>query len=107
MSAKIDEPSCIVQCFSACSSLAQRKYGERVFSNPRISVVPISQSSDTLRERGCDCCDHSSCWSVLQQLQHETGSYNIGSEGSLILHMADPAFPIRYSSGELPSSLVP
>src|SRR5712664_279994 len=107
MSAKIDEPSCIVQCFSACSSLTKRKHGERVVSNPGISVVPISQSANTLRERGRDCCDHSSCRSVLQQLQHETGSYNIGSEWSLILHMANPAFPIRYSSGKLPSSLVP
>src|SRR6267143_1893670 len=107
MSAKIDEPSCIVQCFSACSSLAQREHGERVVSNPRISVVPISQSANTLRERGRDCCDHCSCRSVLQQLQYETGSYNVGSEGSLILHMANPAFPIRYSSGKLPSSLIP
>src|SRR6267378_3259679 len=107
MSAKIDEPSCIVQCFSACSSLAQRKHGERVVSNPRISVVPISQSANTLWERGCDCSDHSSCRGVLQQLQDETGSYNIGSEWSLILHMANPAFPIRYSSGKLPSCLVP
>src|SRR2546428_1087783 len=105
MPAKIDEPSCIVQGFSACSSLAQRKNRERVVPDPRIPIVPVSQSANTLGKRGRDCCDHSSRWSILQKLQNETGSHNIGPEGSLILHMPDPAFPIQQSSGKLLTSL--
>src|SRR6266849_8583819 len=106
MPTKIDEPSCIVQCFSARPSLTQRENRERIVSDPGISIIPVSQSPNALRKRGRDCGDHCSCWSILQQLQHETGSYNIRPERPLVLHMADPTFPIRQGSGKLLASLV-